>query len=152
VKVGSGGQISIFNFTGRASVIVDVIGYFKLGTGSQFHPLAPVRILDSRDGTGGFTTPWGQGTIRNLDVAVNGVPDSADAVLTNMTVNQTTATSFLSVWPNDVPQPTVSSLNWSPGWTIPNSVTAKVGTGGLVRLFNFTGSTHVIADLSGWYG
>jgi hypothetical protein len=47
--------------------------------------------------------------------------------------------------------PTVSSLNWKPGWTIPNAVTAKVGDGGKVSVYNNNGSADVIADIAGWY-
>ncbi len=37
--------------------------------------MPPSRILDSRDGTGGFTTPWGPLTVRALPVAgIAGVP------------------------------------------------------------------------------
>jgi hypothetical protein len=158
VKVGDGGNVKLFNNQGRVNVIADVVGYFKAGSGSEFHPLAPSRILDSRGGAmqvGPFSTPWGNNTTRNLQVVNPNVPDvpaAADAVLLNVTANATTATSFLSVYPNGTPQPTVSSLNWSAGWTIPNAVTAKVGTSGQIRIYNFTGQVHVIADLAGWYG
>ena len=70
----------------------------------------------------------------------------------NATVTSTTASSYLSVWPNGQTQPTVSSLNWSPGWTIPNSVAAKVGAGGNLSVYNWLGTTHVVADVAGWYG
>lgn len=70
----------------------------------------------------------------------------------NVTVTGTTDRSYLSVWPAGQARPTVSSLNWQPGWTIPNSVTATVGSGGNIRAFNNRGQTEVIADVAGWYG
>ena len=154
VKVGTGGKIQMYNNLGTANVIVDVVGYFKSGAGSPFHPLSPARLMDSRPGfqVGPFNTPWSAGTTRNLDVTTNGVPDNADSVLLNMTVTQTNAVSYLSVWPNGQTQPTVSSLNWAAGWTIPNAVTAKIGTSGQVKIFNNLGSAHVLADVAGWYG
>ena len=154
VKVGTNGQVHLFNNLGVANVIVDVVGYFKSGTGSEFHPQSPTRILDSRPAfqVGPFSTPWVGGTIRNLDVTTGSVSDSADSVLLNVTVTQTNAVSFLSVWPNGQTQPTVSSLNWASGWTIPNAVTAKVGTSGQIRIYNDQGTVNVLADVAGWYG
>ncbi|MGH9226597.1 MAG: hypothetical protein ACRD2W_23065 [Acidimicrobiales bacterium] len=35
--------------------------------------------------------------------------------------------------------------------TVPNLVVAKVGADGKVNLFNLTGSTHVVADVAGWF-
>jgi hypothetical protein len=157
VKVGDGGKIRVFNNQGSADVIVDVVGYFDTGTGSAFHPLSPSRILDSRPGSGNvgiYTTPWVAGTDRIVDVTgVGGVPAAdVDSVLLNTTVTLTNAVSFLSVYPNGQPRPTVSSLNWAAGWTIPNAVTAMVGTSVSIRMFNNLGSTHTIADVAGWYG
>ncbi len=68
--------------------------------GVGFHPMSPVRILDSRDGTGGYNTPWPGCTSRTLTVAgAAGVPAGATAVVLNLTVTATSADSFLSVSP-----------------------------------------------------
>ena len=55
VKVGAGGQISIYNNTGSVNVIVDVQGWFP--TGPTFAPLDPARLLETRPG---LTTVDGQ--------------------------------------------------------------------------------------------
>ena len=80
-----------------------------------------------------------------------GVLASADAVVANVTVTGTTAGSFLSVWPQGASRPTVSSLNWTAGETIPNAVTVKLGVGQL-SMYNLTGNVDVITDVAGWYG
>ena len=68
--------------------------------GFGFHPLTPTRILDSRDGTGGQSTPWPACTSRPVEVAgLAGVPKGATAVVLNLTVTGGTAASFLSVAP-----------------------------------------------------
>ena len=54
------------------------------------------------------------------------------------------ATLFLK----DAAGPSVSSLNFVAGQTIPNLVKVKVGTGGKVSFFNPTGTVHVIDG--GW--
>ena len=141
-------------------MIIDVAGYYQAGAGDGFTSQAPVRILDSRPGggnIGGFTTPWAGGTTRKVAVVggVSGVPADADAVVLNVTVTGTTGSSFLTLWPSDQSQPTASNLNWTPGVTIPNAVTVKVGAGGLnagmVSVFNLFGNTDVIIDVAGYY-
>jgi hypothetical protein len=156
VKVGAGGQISIFNPTGNVNVIIDVVGYFASGTGKDFHPLDPERIQDSRpapDTVGAFNSPWGAGTSREVQIAnFKSVPLAAEGVLMNATVTSTTAPSFLTIWPAGTTKPTASSLNWSSGVTIANAVTAKVGTNQKVGVFNNSGNVHVLFDAAGWYG
>jgi hypothetical protein len=155
VKVGAGGRVNVYNNLGLVDVVIDLVGYFETGSGSSFHSVSPVRIQDSRAAfqVGPYTSPWGPGTARDVTVAgVEHLPAEAEAVLLNVTVTGTTATSYLSTWPKGELQPTVSSLNWVSGWTIPNAVTARAGTGGQVRVYNNLGSAHVIADASGWYG
>ena len=94
VKLGSNGQLSVFNLAGNADVIIDVAGYYQAGTGKQFHALTPARVLDSWPGTGnigGFTTPWGSNTTRTVSVGgLGGVPANADSVVSNVTVAGTT--------------------------------------------------------------
>jgi hypothetical protein len=154
VKLGAGGQISIFNFSGNVDVVVDVVGYFSSGAGKAFHPLAPVRIQDSRPGGpqyGPYSTPWSSGTSRDVQVTgLAGVPNAADAVLMNVTATGTTAPSYLTVWPAATPKPLASSLNWSAGQIIPNAVTSKLG-GGKIGVFNLTGNVDVIVDVGGYY-
>jgi hypothetical protein len=72
-------------------------------------------------------------------------------VLMNVTVTDTTGYSHLDLWPVGKVKPSASSLNWAPGWTIPNSVTAKVGTGGQVNVYNNTDSTDVVVDTAGYF-
>ena len=155
VKVGAGGKISVFNAVGSANVIVDVVGSFAPGTGLPFHPLAPVRIQDSRPGSpvGPYATPWGPGISRNVQVTgAGGVPSGASAVLVNLTATGTTAGSYLTVWPAGAAAPLASSLNWAAGATIPNSVTSKLGPTGGISVRNAAGDVHVLVDTAGWYG
>ncbi len=155
VKAGTSGKVSIYNLTGSVDVIADIVGYFTAGSGSLFHPLPPSRIQDSRPGSqvASYSTPWGPGTTRSVQVAGEGGPlPTAQAVLLNVTVTDTTASSYLSLWPAGESRPLVSSLNWTPGQTTPNAVTVKVGASGNISIYNLTGNVDVIADLSGWYG
>lgn len=163
VKVGTGGQVSLFNGPGTTDVVVDVGGWFTDGsdataTGGQFTGLTPARVLDTRNGTGGFSTPVGPGgTIQLLVAGQGGVPVMTalvrpTAVVLNLTVTDTTSAGYLTLYPSDsTTRPLASDLNWTAGLTVPNLVVVKLGADGKVAIFNGAGSTHVIADVVGWY-
>lgn len=153
------GAVSMANATGSTHVIVDVVGWYDDGgaaraTGSAYRPVTPARILDTRDGTGSVREPIGPGTARVLTVAGRGgVPASgATAAVLNVTATDTSAPSFLTVWPTDVARPTASSLNWPAGATRPNLVIAPLAADGTVSIYNLAGQVSVVADVVGWYG
>lgn len=127
--------------------------------GSTYNPLSPVRVLDTRDGTGtgGVVNPLGEGGVLNLTVTgVAGVPASGvTAVALNVTETGSTAPpggSYLTVWPTGSPQPLASNLNFYAGTSMPNLVIARVGDGGKVSIYNNLGSVNVVADVQGWFG
>jgi hypothetical protein len=162
VAMGSGGKVSIFNGLGATDVVVDVNGWFTdataTGTGSRFVGISPMRILDSRNGNGGISDPWGPGSGRALTVAgVGGVPAMTDpnpptAVVANVTVTNTTSLSYLTAWPDGAAQPVASDLNWSGGAvTVPNLVVVQVGPTGKIDILNGAGCTDVVIDVVGWF-
>jgi hypothetical protein len=93
------------------------------------------------------------GTSLAVQVTGNGgVPASGvAAVALNVTVTNTTAGAFLTVWPTGATQPLASNLNWNPKVTVPNRVVVPVGANGQVSLFVNKGSADVIVDVGGWY-
>ena len=154
VKLGTAGAVSVFNAVGNAHVVIDVAGYYKVGTGGGFTALTPARILDSRAATtvGPYSSAWGSGMQRTVPVAgVGGVPADAVSVVLNVTVTGTTAASYLTLWPAGVSRPNASSLNWSSGATRANAVTVKLGTAGAVSVFNAAGNTNVVIDVAGYF-
>lgn len=137
-----------------AGVFVPRVVAASTSTGDRaiFEPLAPARILDTRDGTGAPAAKVGPG--QTIDVPVlgqGGVPADATAVVINLTVTQPSAESHLRVFPTGQPLPVVSSLNFVANQTIANMVTMPIGTGGKVSVFNNSGQTHVIGDVTGYY-
>jgi hypothetical protein len=151
---GSGGGNVVLNVaspagSGKSSFVVRGTGV-PPGTpiGAPFSALPPTRILDTRAAGG----PVGPGAVRTVQVAgVNNVPANAGAVVMNVTVDQPTANGFVTVYPNGEPTPLASNLNFVHGQTIANLVTAKIGAGGSVNIFNFAGQTHVLFDVVGWF-
>ena len=157
VAVGSGGKLSVFNGAGSTNVVFDVLGFYSDSTGpfgARFVPVEPRRVLDTRDGTGGVSAqPVGSGGSLPFDVARAGtLPDAGvSAVVMNVTVTRPTAAGYLTVHPDGVTAPLASNLNFVPGQSVANLVTVRVSTDGSVRFFNATGTTHVIADIVGYY-
>jgi hypothetical protein len=144
------GMISIYNPSGSVDVIVDVGGYFTDATaaGNAFTPQSPTRIADTRTNA----TTLGPGGMLTLQITgVAGVPANAKAVILNVTVTNTTAPSFLTVYPSTATRPNASDLNWVTSQTVPNMVVATVGTTGAITFYNPTGSTDVIVDLFGYF-
>lgn len=157
VKVGANGKVDVFNSKGFTDVIADVVGYYTSTpvANGLFTPLTPGRVLDTRDGTGrgGVVAPVAQG--QHIDVRVTGtrgVPDAGvSAVALNVTVDGPTAAGFITTWPTGERMPDASTHNFTPGLTVANLVIAKVGAGGMVSMFNSAGSTHLVADVVGYF-
>jgi hypothetical protein len=154
-RVGHEGKVSLYNNLGTINVAADIQGYF-LGdaSGSSYVPLAPQRVLDTRNGTGGTSTKVGPAGVIELTVlGVGGVPATGGtAVALNVTAtNVVGAESFLTVWPSGTSRPVASNLNFIGGQTVPNLVIARVGDGGKVSIYNNVGSVDVVADTQGYF-
>jgi hypothetical protein len=153
VRLGADGKVKVYNAVGQVHVIFDVVGWYGgAGDGSLFHSLSPARIMDTRLGLG-----WGgklghNGTATVPVVSVGGVPSGAKAVIVNVTATESTANSFLAVYPAGLAsRPTASNLNFGPGQTLPNLVIVKVGAEGRVNIYNAAGQVHLILDVVGYF-
>jgi len=177
VALGTGGQVSIYNSLGSINVAVDVEGYFAAPAGSSsvpglFHPIPPLRICDTRTGTGTACStkgPLGPGYWTK--VVVSGcptgnpscgasVPDdgTAAAVALNLTAVSGTSSTYLSVVPPNVSDscpsgaPAFSNLNVNAQTNLPNRVIVPLGPDRDVCVYNSLGSINFILDLNGWFG
>jgi len=162
VPVGQDDGVEITSSSGTPAVVVDVAGWFTDGsdataTGAEFVPSpAPVRLCDTRNGIPPTTActdhTLGAGATLGVTVAGDGgIPADATAVVGTVTVTDTTSSGYLTVSPAGQAVPLVSTLNWTARQTVPNAVTATVGTGGRIDLTNPQGSVDVIVDVVGWF-
>ncbi len=159
VKVGDEGKVLVNNNSGTVHVIFDVAGWYSdptvLVTGGELQTLTPARILDTRDGTGGFSAPIGPNSTITVQVSgQGGVPASSNvsAIAMNVTVTGPTAAGDLRLWPTGVARPNSSNVNFVPGQTVANFAVVKLGTSGRVDIYNAgSGTVHVILDVAGWY-
>jgi uncharacterized repeat protein (TIGR01451 family) len=124
----------------------------QLSRGLKFVAVSPVRILDTRDGTGGV--PIGQvaaGGDVSFPVTGGEVPAGATAVALNVTTTLTDGPGFATVWPTGAPMPGTSSVNVSAaGETAANAAIVAVGAGGRVSVSTFE-PAHLVADLTGYW-
>ncbi|MEX2289790.1 MAG: hypothetical protein WD794_05620 [Mycobacteriales bacterium] len=155
VKVGRNGSVRLRNEAGQLHLVGDLSGYYdETRAGSTYVPQAPVRLLDTRDGT-----PLEAAEVRELDVrtarrgAASGVPADATAIVLNVTAVAPSASTDVRVYPtrSGGAVPEVSNVNAARGRTVPNLVVVAVGEDSRVNLRNAAGRTHLLADLAGWY-
>lgn len=154
-KVAASGNVC-FYASSPTHLIVDLQGYFGPATEAttSFVPLGPVRVLDTRDGTGvdgERPARAGAGSIIAIELAGRyGVPLDAKAVLLNVTVTGAEKPGFVTAWPCGQPRPLASFLNYRRGTARANLTPVRIGEAGRVCLYVEEG-TEVIADLNGVY-
>jgi hypothetical protein len=112
---------------------------------SEFVPVAPQRVLDTRNGHGALPP----GGVVTVDLSY--LPATTTAVVLNVTAVSPSAVTYVTVYPQDEPRPNASNLNVGPLQTRANQVTVALGANGLVNLYNNDGFTHLVADLGGYY-
>lgn len=117
-----------------------------LGT---FHPTGPARVLDTRGDVGGHRGALGPGD--SVVVRPDTGSDPASAYVLNLTAVSPTTSGYLTAYPTGKAVPGTASVNLASGRTVAHLVTVPAGTDGSVTIRNAAGSTHVVADLVGWY-
>ncbi|MEO5842124.1 MAG: arylsulfotransferase family protein [Acidimicrobiales bacterium] len=145
--VDSTRQLCVFTSV-AAQIIVDVTGWFGSG-GGQFHDVTPTRALDTRFPPNPPATPVGAGTAVTL-VMTRWVPAYATAVAVNVTVTQTSAAGFATVFPCGGAPPVSSNVNFVADED--RAAQAIVGLGNGSLCIYLSADAHLIVDLWGWFG
>ena len=152
VPLGELGAVSVYNATGRVHARADVVGDFGSGIGTTLAPLAPARLLDTRTGLGAAKAKLGpSGTVDLQVTGQAGVPADASAVVLQVGSTRSTANSTLTVWPKGAPRPSTASVDVMKTRAVSNLVVCPIGTGGMVSVYNGSGSTDVSVDVVGCF-
>ncbi|MER7514910.1 FlgD immunoglobulin-like domain containing protein [Streptomyces sp. NPDC126499] len=141
----------------RAGGTIQAYGTVLTTSPSSYQPLAPKRILDTRAGVGirkAKLVPWQR---FQLKVAgVGGVPATGvGSVVLNVTATNTTKPGHITVLPGTAgpyhSSNGTSQVNFTAGQTASNLVTVPVVDGKVEFFANTSGSTDLVADVSGYY-
>ncbi len=141
------------NCTVTVTQNVDVSAYFLEpgpGNGFQFAPVAPCRLIDTRQGGG----PISGGSSRNFIVPQFGggcgIPVEAAAYSLNVTVVPHEPLGYLTIWPAGLAQPYTSTMNSPDGRIKANAVIVTAGTNDAVSVY-VTNLSDVILDINGYF-
>ena len=147
VPAAANGDVSVFT-SNSTDVIIDINGYFAApGQGGySFYPVAPCRVLDTRNN-------YGQPFQHELTVSVVGSPcappSSATAYVFNATVVPPGFLDYLTLWPDGLMQPLASTLNAYDGLVTSNMAIIPTTNGSIDAYASQL--THLILDISGYF-
>ena len=156
VPAGAGGAISVFA-TNATELVVDINGYFiEPGTAAEalaFYPVAPCRVLDTRNPNGPLGGPILAATVaRSFPLLSSncGIPANARAYSTNATVVPSGPLGFLTLFQSGRAQPLVSTLNAPTGAIVANAAILPAGDNGAISAY-VSGGSHLIIDINGYF-
>lgn len=156
-SAGSDGEVDFYNGSaGPIDLIVDTFGYqmgsASNGSGDTYGAVGPVRVLDTRYGTGAAKSPVsGDGSVTVTVGGHNGVPTNATAVVLNVATTDTKTAGALTAYGDGYGNPGTSNSNWAAGQTVSNLVVVPVTDGKVVLSNGGTGTVDFVADLVGYY-
>lgn len=166
VRAAADGTVKLYNQSGQVDIVADVVGYYgPLGgsAGAHFYTVDPFRIVDTRTFPSNSTSnplPAGQPLGIGMNHPHLTALEAMSAAVLTVTVDAPSTSSHLTIWPRDLPLPTVSNLNFGPGQVIANQASVKVtdtDMGGGIHFYslnaqNNEGTVQVIVDVNGWFG
>jgi len=155
--VDSTGKVCIAS-TAATHLVVDVNGWF--GANSGLRAVTPVRVFDTRHGTGGVPVAKvgaldGSGTALEVSIlsAIGQSAAAVSAVSLNVTATGTSVSKYggyVTVYPCGGAPPNSSNLNFVANQSVPNAVIVPVSATGTVCFYVY-GQADLIADVNGWF-
>jgi secreted trypsin-like serine protease len=132
-------------------IVADVNGWFSPSSADGVQPIAPVRVVDTRENAAGRAArrvKAGETLVVSTQAAT---PAGATGVIATLTTTEPLGPGYLTVYPCDRGRPDTSSLNYARGETIPNTVITALAADRSLCVFSYA-DTHVIVDISAWTG
>jgi len=165
VPVGANGKIDIYNAGGSVDVIADALGVYQgadtigFGSGGQYQPHNPTRVVDTRDPGWGGPLPgkWSLSSVIDYGAAIN---PHVRAVAVNITAVTPKMGGYLTAWAGGL-LPLASTLNFTPNSIVPNFAVVPIrycdrapSCAGMPEITIYNGSggaTHVVVDVLGFF-
>ncbi|WP_033283945.1 beta strand repeat-containing protein [Streptomyces sp. NRRL F-525] len=155
VPIGTSGTITISVHASATAVLADISGYYTTSTtGQKFHTINPTRLVDTRSGIGGTTTPVAANSTYTLTPSTTQHITTATTptIAAMVTITGPTTGGNATVYPTSTGKPATSNINWGTGDTIANLTLTPTDTSGSITLYNdSTGTTDLVIDSSGYY-
>lgn len=116
----------------------------------------PVRIIDTRNGTGGQTGPRAANTMTTWGPfpGTNGIPSDAVGIIGTVSVTGFTGQGFLAIFPAGAaynPNTSPATMTYQTAWAWSNAFTIGFGVGstngGKISIYTGFIATHVIVDV-----
>jgi hypothetical protein len=150
VQAGTGGEITVYP-SNNTQLVVDINGYFaRSQNGLPLYPTAPCRVIDTRKIGNG--QPF-SGTLSPPVDVVNsgcGIPTAAQAYVFNATVVPSGGLGYLTLWPDGLGQPGVSTLNAADGNVTSNMAIVPNAGDGKIDAYA-AALTQLILDISSYF-
>ena len=149
VPAGTGGDIDVYPSGNDTDLLIDINGYFATpssGTSPlSLYTFSPCRVLDTRQSGGPFS---GETTINVVGSACD-VTATAKGYVLNATVLPSGALGYLTLWPDGLGQPTVSTLNAPDGAVTSNMAIVPTSNGSIDAYASAL--TQLIVDISSYF-
>src|SRR5664280_895822 len=151
VVAGASGEVSVYP-TNDTDLVIDINGYFAPavpGGGLSLYGVRPCRVIDTRKVGGG--QPFSGTLTPPVDVVDTGCGTSslAQAYVFNATVVPQGALGYLTLWPDGIGRPGVSTLNALDG-SISSNMAVVPTTNGKVDAYA-SGLTQLVLDISSYF-
>lgn len=144
VRAGADGTICVAS-SAPADIVVDLTGVFSVGGRLRYTPSVVQRMIDTREGLGG----WLGRVDTGQQVDMHPAPPGAEAVSGTLTMVQPTVSGWLRATPCGVSQLS-SSVNAPAGAILANSLTVALSADQGLCVEPYRGA-HVLFDISGWW-
>ncbi|MEU0884377.1 ricin-type beta-trefoil lectin domain protein [Lentzea sp. NPDC005914] len=154
VTIGADGNFRLRNGSGQVHAMVDVLGWFVAGGGgARYVPLTEAtRIADTTTGTGGRTTPLGQGETTTFQVTgAAGVPVNATSAVLMPSVQDDLRGTELSLAPAEIGSSPATAITTTQRQRLSTTTFTPLGASGKVAVRNERGNSFLALDAQGYF-
>ena len=153
VRLDAAGSFYVDLGLGVARVVVDLLGTYGTGNASAGTavPLEkPVRLLDTRNGTGGTAGKRTSGSSTPVVIPDGSLPPGAVGIILQATTNRGTEGGFITVHPGGTTAGSTSTLNLTSLGDRAQEVYVALGTGKPNISVGGGGAAFLVADVIGY--
>lgn len=150
------GALSVYT-SNDTDVLIDVAGYFAESSNLVYYPLAPCRVIETRQEYRPTPGPFGPPSLKAQETRryrfpstpYCSIPSGAAAYSVTITLVPPQPVIFLTAWPAGGSRPNVSSINSPAGRILANSVIVPANSDSIdVMAWD---KTDVLVDINGYF-